>query len=233
MSPFSFLASEFGGYVLRWLLILLAWGWFSFGIWQDHRQMRDLSLPPHLLALMRAQLHRHQQAWALLSLMLAFGFAQEWRVAQPLLSAETAPAPALPAPVTPAAPSPAPGAAAPASRFLFTDIPQFDEKNAETQAHIDWLKERYESWLVTFRYLERCGQAQKADEALIRSELMSELRKSKAPREVYDNILTAAKGSYEELYRHAACDENQIRAIRSGYEQDMQNLTNRLSGEGP
>lgn len=108
---------------------------------------------------------------------------------------------------------------APANGMPYSDITEFNEKDSKQQAMIDWLKQRYENWLITYYYLQKCGLADKTDFDIIRASLHRELNALQTDTAMAeDNILMAANGSYNELYASASCNDERMKATKVAYE---------------
>lgn len=108
------------------------------------------------------------------------------------------------------------------SALPYSDITEFNEKDSKQQAMIDWLKQRYENWLITYYYLQKCNLADKNDFDLIRHSLHKELTDLHTETaSVEDNILLAANGSYNELYASASCDDERLKATKTSYDDYM------------
>jgi hypothetical protein len=108
----------------------------------------------------------------------------------------------------------------------FSDITAFNEQNGKQEAYIDWLKERYESWFVTYFYLEKCRAAGKNDYELIHHSLEKDLQNAHADASVEGNILLAATGSYKEMYIDIPCDSSHLASTKSSYDANLQQIRN-------
>lgn len=74
-----------------------------------------------------------------------------------------------------------------------------------TNEALDALKERYETLLVNYQFLARCGLAREEDFNLITSSLARHVASVSGPGRLTHDIVTAARGSYQELYLAAPC----------------------------
>ncbi|MDE3017263.1 MAG: hypothetical protein KGI29_10175 [Pseudomonadota bacterium] len=83
--------------------------------------------------------------------------------------------------------------------------PEAGDKNH--QAILDNLKERYENILVTYFFLRRCKQADFGDYHIIISALAQDMASVNAPGRLQYDILTAAQGSYKEVYARSSCKD--------------------------
>jgi len=104
----------------------------------------------------------------------------------------------------------------------FSNVTEFNEQNGKEQAYIDMLKQRYETWIITYYYLQKCGKTEKNDYEFIMASLKKELETAKAENGVLNNILVAANGSYKELYSEIACDDQHITTSKTSYDTYMQ-----------
>ncbi|MEI7669775.1 MAG: hypothetical protein WCJ33_06815, partial [Pseudomonadota bacterium] len=107
----------------------------------------------------------------------------------------------------------------------FSEIPEFNEQNSKEQAYIDLIKQRYETWLVTYYYLQKCNKVTNQDLEIINNSLKKELETSKAESSVINNIIIAANGSYKELYSEIPCDEQHISVSKTSYDYYMKQVT--------
>lgn len=107
------------------------------------------------------------------------------------------------------------------SRMPFSDIIEFNEENSKQQAYIDLLKQRYETWLVTYYYLQKCGKVPLSDLDIINNAMKHDLESAKADDKVAGNITVAANGSYKEMYSDIPCDEASIKSTKASYDTTM------------
>jgi hypothetical protein len=226
--------------ILFWLAMAAIWGTISCGIYIENRLIKEQSptLPTmqYILARLAGLQRRNLQLWLLMSVLLVVCAVNG-------LSGMTTPRPAPPSaaaaaaavekvfeeamspdskkPVTDNVSHPVPAA----NSLPFSDITEFNEKDSKQQAYLDWLKQRYENWLITYYYLQKCGMADKADFDLIRSSLHKELANLHTETgTIEDNILLAANGSYSELYAAASCTDERIKITKSSYDVYMQQM---------
>lgn len=234
-----------------WLPLLLGWAYISFSMFLEHKDLkRDSSSHPtqhYILARLAGLQRRNLQLWALVSVLLLIGFLQPsppWHQPPPaaapaepaaVLTPEPAPSAIAPTPVeapqAAAAEPPAkatPALAMPATTALpYSDITEFSEKDSKQQAYLDYLKQRYENWLITHYYLSNCGKAQKDDLDIILKSLRKELVTLNTEIGSFEeNILLAANGSYNELYRSISCDDERVSATKAMYDVYMQQAGN-------
>ncbi len=75
---------------------------------------------------------------------------------------------------------------------------------------IDDIKTRYEDLLVTYFLMQKCGKATDNDYSLIITSMQREIAALQAPIRLQYDTLTAAKGSYEELYSNNDCEKSDL-----------------------
>jgi hypothetical protein len=114
----------------------------------------------------------------------------------------------------------------------FSDITEFSEQNSKQEAYIDWLKEHYESWLITYYYLAKCKKSVPEDYTLIVRSLEKELDAAHAAKTVENNILQAAAGSYREMYTDIPCDGTHIATTKPAYDANLQQMRAATSPTG-
>jgi hypothetical protein len=93
----------------------------------------------------------------------------------------------------------------------------------------DAIKTRYEELLVTYFLLRKCGKSSDSDYQSIISLLQKEIIASQAPSRLQYDTLTAAKGSYEELYSLNDCTKSDLETMTNQFDSYIKNLSNRLS----
>ncbi len=109
----------------------------------------------------------------------------------------------------------------------FGKISVFSEKDADAQAYLDLIKQRYEKLFVTYYYLLQCRAVDGSGFALLESALRSDLLSAGAPLDTGDNILQAAQGTYNEIYAHSACHKDDITLIKEAFNESLAQLRQR------
>jgi hypothetical protein len=89
--------------------------------------------------------------------------------------------------------------------------------NSDKQSKLDAIKSRYEEILVTHFFLRKCEVAQIADYHIIMSALAVEMASVNAPGRLQYDILTAARGSYREMYAKTSCEPANLSSLRESY----------------
>ncbi len=117
-------------------------------------------------------------------------------------AAVTAEAKAAAAAVVAAAPPPVILRAPPTPDEALAEV--FDD-SAVPQATLNTIKTRYENLFVNYYFHSRCGSATQDDYLLLNTLLLEELASAGAGARMQQNILTAARGSYDEVYAKADC----------------------------
>lgn len=113
----------------------------------------------------------------------------------------------------PAAPSPASVAT------VFDNIAASDEENIRLNA----LKTEFESLFVTYQYLKTCGATEADDYHLLNSALMHRISSLNAAGRVQYDILTAAKGTYAEIYARSECDVTTLPDMQKKFRDYIEN----------
>ena len=111
------------------------------------------------------------------------------------------------------------------TKVPFSNISEFNEENSKQQAYIDWLKERYETWLITYYYLQKCNKVSDKDLPIITESLLKELDGIHADKSIKDSIILAANGSYSEMYSTIPCDDAHIKDSKTSYDVNMKQIT--------
>jgi len=220
--------------IVKWLMILLVWGIFAYGNWREDRKVKQLLeggvSEADADALLKTLHRRDIQIWVQLTLLLFVVAAGDLRHDAALLPADFFTPPL-------AAPPPSPMKETTSdekydavlkknssSALPFSNITEFNEQNSKREAYIDWLKERYESWLVTYYYLEKCKKVGSDDFDIIHRSLVRDLKDAGANDSVENNIMVAAAGSYKEMYGDIPCDGQHMAQTKSMYDVNMQQV---------
>ncbi|MFO0389891.1 MAG: hypothetical protein ACK502_09285 [Alphaproteobacteria bacterium] len=129
-------------------------------------------------------------------------------------AAQTAPQVVAPAtaPVQPAAPN-------------VQDIYTPSSTEGDSQSTMDSLKQRYEDMLVIHFFLDRCGKIDKNDYYIIMAALSQDMASVNAPGRMQHDVLTAAQGSYNEMYAKSPCDSVDLSALISQYKAYIEALS--------
>lgn len=107
------------------------------------------------------------------------------------------------------------------------------QHSQEMPAQLDQLKQRYEAMFVTHFYLLRCGEAQREEFHIINSGLMQELASYNAQSRLQYDILTAARGSYDEIYARTPCTPQNVGTLSANYKAYIQTLIRRSNMPPP
>jgi hypothetical protein len=92
-----------------------------------------------------------------------------------------------------------------------------EENTTGKQSSMDSLKKRYEDILVTYFFLKKCGRINPGDYHVIISALSQEMASINAPGRLQHDILTAAQGSYKEMYARSSCTSPDINTTYTDY----------------
>lgn len=109
---------------------------------------------------------------------------------------------------------------------IIQDIFGTETDPSDLQNPIDDIKSRYEELIVTYMIMQKCNRAEASDYQLIMAALQKEIIAAQAPERLQYDILTAAKGSYEELYSGNDCQKPDIDAAAAQYKAYINNLAN-------
>lgn len=226
------LSSDITFAFLKWLFLLTIWLFLAFGLHRDNKKIRkfhDSSISIAMLQILhRRNLHIYGLVSMLLIILLTNDIKREMQPAQAIAQAPLIEKPAVSAP---AAVSPAvktvdtPQFSVPqSSKIPFSEITEFNETDSKQQAYTDFLKQRYETWIITYYYLQKCGKVNASDLEIIMASMRKALQSTHADPSVEGNIVIAANGSYKEMYSDIPCDEAHISSTKSGYDSSMQQI---------
>lgn len=109
------------------------------------------------------------------------------------------------------------------TKSTITDL--FGTDDADSNSAIDRLKNRYENTLVTYLFLTKCEKTTMEDYNLIMAELQKEMLGLNAPQRLQNDILTAAKGSYDEMYSKNSCEKEAVETTVKQYSKYISNLS--------
>ena len=93
---------------------------------------------------------------------------------------------------------------------------------------LDDIKKKYEELFINYYYLKRCNAASLQDFHLMNSALIYELTESNAPAGLRKNILTAARGTHDEMYATASCAPEAIGPIKKQVQDYINTTVNTL-----
>lgn len=107
--------------------------------------------------------------------------------------------------------------------------PQLDPTPTDTgsesyQAMLDGVKERFEPLFINYYYLKRCNMTKPDDFHLMNSALLYALSEVNAPSSLQYSILTAAKGSHDEMYAESPCTAEATDPLRQNVEAYLQSV---------
>jgi len=102
----------------------------------------------------------------------------------------------------------------------------------DTPSQLDNLKQRYEEIFITYFYLTRCDLANKEDYHLINSALIEELSHLNTPASLQQNILTAARGSYDEMYKFSPCSSAYLEPVLPRYQGYIAEIRSKMANIG-
>jgi hypothetical protein len=85
-----------------------------------------------------------------------------------------------------------------------------EDANHTDFAKINKLKADFESLFVTYQFLYQCGSVEAVDYHILNSILAHKISSLNAAGRIQYDILTAAKGTYEEIYSRSSCEDPSI-----------------------
>ncbi len=97
------------------------------------------------------------------------------------------------------------------------DVYSPEQTGNDVQAAMDRIKKRYEDILITYFFLNKCNRAQQTDFHIITSALSQEMASVNAPGRLQNDIVTAARGSYREMYAGSSCQGPGIDTLYTQY----------------
>lgn len=214
--------------LVKWLIVVVIWGLLAIGLYEDRARVRNLPDSSYVSELLQLLHRRNLYIYGLISMVLVMVIADDLNhmaERKQALATQKAETEAL----EPTQPQPQP---AETTKFVvphdskvpFSDITEFNEANSKQQAYTDLLKQRYETWIITFYYLKKCNKVTDQDLSTIMTSLRKELATAKADNNVEANIVSAANGSYQEMYSEIPCDDAHINATKAGYDSTMQRI---------
>ena len=120
-------------------------------------------------------------------------------------------------------------AGAPGATSALDDLYNPEDSGNGKQAGLDRLKKHYEEILVNNMFMNKCGMAKPTDIHIIISALSQEMASINAPGRLQYDILTSARGSYNEMYAKSPCDAPQTAALAAQYAKYIDSISGRLN----
>lgn len=106
------------------------------------------------------------------------------------------------------------------------DIFDIEKDATGSISTINDVKTRYEDLLVTYFILQKCGKTKESDYNLIIASLQKEIAALQAPIRFQYDTITAAKGSYDELYSNNDCEKSDLETTATQYNSYIATLYN-------
>jgi hypothetical protein len=216
--------SFLSGYSLTFIAAIMAVCLIAYQIY-DNRSLRRID---STFSLKRFAWVRTSQLIALMVLVLSLSTYQELQLSKArfdlerlessqlqvdeILAAINQPADAAPPPASVEA-----KALPERAKDPITEIYAVDSSKQDKQSKLDTIKNRYEEILVTHFFLRKCHIAPADDYHVIMSALAVEMASANAQGRLQYDILTAAKGSFREMYSKSSCDEQSTGTLRESY----------------
>jgi hypothetical protein len=104
--------------------------------------------------------------------------------------------------------------------------PERSDNTNNPQSTMDDIKKRYEDILVLYMFMQKCTFAQATDYSVITSAMAQELAAVNAPSRLHNDILSSARGAFDEIYAESACDGETIAPLRQQYQDYVHTLQN-------
>lgn len=214
--------------LLKWLIIITVWLLLAIDLYKDHARIVRIQDSFTVTKLLYVLHKRNIHLFCFFSLLLLALASNDLNLnnKEPQAVEQQEAAAPPPSAASPAAQQAAvPSSALPNNPNMpFGNVTEFNEKNSKQQANIDFLKERYETWLITFYYLQKCSQVASGDLDLITGALKKDLDADQADASVQTNIIQAATGSYQEMYSNIPCDAEHEARSKASYDNSMKRL---------
>lgn len=86
-------------------------------------------------------------------------------------------------------------------------------------ASLNESKAKFEGLFVNYQYLKKCAGISTEAYHLLNSALMHELSSKSAPARMQYDIITAAAGTYQEIYARSECDEVAVEEVRRQFDE--------------
>ncbi len=103
------------------------------------------------------------------------------------------------------------------------------DQKPDINSAIDNIKRRYEELLVNYFFLQKCGKTTEKDYQIIFQSLQKEAIPLHAPERLQYDVLTAAKGSYDELYSKNECIAPNVESSYKQFNDYIILLENRIN----
>jgi len=111
------------------------------------------------------------------------------------------------------------------------DVYNPEKKGNDAQSDMDAIKKRYEDILVVYMFLKKCDKVKPEDFNTITAALAQEMASVNAPGRLQYDILTAAKGSYKEIYAGSPCNSKDIEALNTQYNDYLKALSSNFPAQ--
>ncbi len=113
----------------------------------------------------------------------------------------------------------------PLEQNTIQDIFETSRNASDSKDTIDSIKSRYEEILVSYFFMQKCEKTKDSDYNLIFLALQKEIAPLQAPERLQYDILTAAKGSYDELYSKNDCLGENLESSSQQYQAYINSLS--------
>lgn len=111
------------------------------------------------------------------------------------------------------------------------DVYNPEKRGSDTTARLDEMKKRYEDVLVLYFFLQKCGRTTPAEYHTITAALAQEMASVNAPGRLQYDILTAAQGSYREMYSKSQCEGPSVNGLYTQYQDYVRTVSQTITGQ--
>jgi len=95
----------------------------------------------------------------------------------------------------------------------------------DKQSSLDDIKKRYEDIMVIHLFLKKCDRVKPEDLSIITNAMAQETTAADAPEKFEDDIMIAARGSYNEIYAKSPCTSKGVDVLNTQYNNYLKILT--------
>lgn len=101
----------------------------------------------------------------------------------------------------------------------------FNPSATDQASYIDALKQQYEDTIILYFIMDRCKHADSSDYSLIMDALRRDMDYAGAPDDLKQHVVTAAQGSYRELYTKNPCNTPTMTQLAKQYREYIHSLS--------
>lgn len=97
------------------------------------------------------------------------------------------------------------------------------------QAQLDSMKQNYEELFISYYFLSKCGHARDEQYYAINAALTQEVSSMQADPQLQNDIISAAEGSYNEIYSKLSCSSQDLESMANQFEAYTDSLAHSFS----